>query len=144
MRFLMLMIPAVYQGPEGNNPEFNPPPGLVEKMMKYNEDMANAGMVIAMDGLQPMAKGGRVSFAGGKGTITDGPFVEAKEVVGGFWIIRANSKEEALEWASRCPAQDGDVVEVRQIFDMDDYPEEVQKVVDSSPLKETMLSEGPQ
>ncbi|MBX3117590.1 MAG: YciI family protein [Fimbriimonadaceae bacterium] len=144
MRFLMLMIPAVYQGPEGNNPEFDPPPGLVEKMMKYNEDLANAGMVIAMDGLQPMAKGGRVSFSGGKGTITDGPFVEAKEVVGGFWIIRANSKEEALEWAARCPAQDGDVVEVRQIFDMDDYPEEVQKVVDSSPLKETMLSEGPQ
>lgn len=142
MRFLMLMIPAGYQGPEGNNPDFNPPVELVEAMMKFNEDLAKAGMLIALDGLHPMAKGGRASFSGGKATVTDGPFVEAKEVVGGFWIIRAKSKEEALEWAARCPALDGDIVEVRQIFDMEDYPEVIQEVADSSIVKDALAAEG--
>lgn len=142
MRFMMLMIPAGYQGPEGINPEFNPPVELVEAMMKYNEDLANAGMLIALDGLMPIAKGGRVTFQGGKPTVVDGPYAEAKEVLGGYWVIRAKSKEEAMAWAAKCPALDGDIVEVRQIFDMEDYPEVIQEVADSSTVKDALAAEG--
>ncbi len=142
MRFMMLMIPAGYQGPEGINPDFNPPVELVEAMMKYNEDLAKAGMLIALDGLMPIARGGRVMFSDGKPTVVDGPYTEAKEVLGGYWVIRAKSKEEAMEWAAKCPAMDGDIVEVRQIFDMEDYPEVIQDVADSSTVKDALAAEG--
>lgn len=127
----MMIIPRVYQpdtpASERAGEGFTPPADAVAKMMKYNEELAKAGALVSLDGLHPQAKGARVGFAGGKPHVTDGPFIEAKEVIGGYWIIRAKSKEEALEWARRVPAADGDVIEVRQIFEMSDFPEDVQK-----------------
>ena len=133
MRFMMLMIPGVYQGAEGRKiaADFAPGAEDVAKMMKYNEDLAKAGVLVSLDGLQPPAKGARISFPAGKPRVTDGPFTESKEVLGGYWIIQVNSKEEAIEWAKRCPAQSADVIEVRQVFEMSDFPADVQKAADS-------------
>ena len=128
MRFLMLMIPAVYQpGAEPNAVQHSgvPDPESAARMMKLNEELHAAGALLALDGLHPLSKGARVSYRGGKPVVTDGPFAEAKEVVGGYWIIKVGSKDEAVEWARRVPAADGDIVEVRQIFDMSDFPAEV-------------------
>jgi len=134
MRFMMLMIPEVYQGDQAKQltPDFAPHVEDVEKMTKYNEDLAKAGALISLDGLHPLKNGARVSFAGGKPKVTDGPYTESKEVLGGYWLINAKSKEEAVEWAKRVPARSGDVIEVRQVFDMSDFPPEVQKAADSA------------
>ena len=134
MRFMMLMIPRVYQGAEGRSigSDFAPGAKDVAKMTKYNEDLSKAGVLLSLDGLHPVAKGARVSFAGGKPKVTDGPFTEAKEVLGGYWIIQVNSKEEAVEWAKRCPAQAGDVIELRQVFEMTDFPTDVRKAAENS------------
>jgi hypothetical protein len=134
---MMLMIPRVYQGAEGKNvgTDFAPSAKDVEKMMIYNEELAKAGALIALDGLQPTIKGARVSFSGGKPTVTDGPFTEMKEVLGGYWMIQVRSKEEAVQWARRCPAQDGDVIEVRQVFEISDFPADVQNAAESSTVK---------
>jgi hypothetical protein len=133
MRFMMLMIPAVYQGANGKNirADFAPPADAVEKMTKYNEALAKAGALLALDGLHPTTKGVRVSFSGGRPSVTDGPFAESKEVLGGYWMIKVRSREEAIEWARRVPAADGDVIEIRQVFDMEDFPPEVRKAADS-------------
>ena len=133
MRFMMLMIPGVYQGKSGAELKegFVPSAEAVSKMMKFNFDMGNAGVLVTLDGLHPAAKGARVSFNDGAGAVTDGPFAETKEVVGGYWIIKVNSKQEAIEWALKCPAEDGDAIEIRQLFDMEDFPEEVQEEVKS-------------
>jgi hypothetical protein len=134
MRFVMFMIPRVYQPdtpPEQRAGEgFTPPAEAVAKMMKFNEELAKAGVLISLDGLRPLAKGARVAFARGKPTVTDGPFVEAKEVVGGFWMIQAKSKEEAVNWVKRCPAAEGDVIEIRQVFEASDFPPDVKEAAD--------------
>jgi hypothetical protein len=122
MRFMMFMIPNI---PEGD--DWMPSPEAVATMTKYNAELTKAGVLLALDGLHSASTGARVSFAGGKATVTDGPFAEAKEVIGGYWLIEVKSKDEALEWAKRCPADDGQVIEVRQVFEMDDFPPEVQK-----------------
>jgi hypothetical protein len=130
MRFMMMMIPKVYQSK--NVPaDFAPPADAVEKMMKYNEELAKAGALIALDGLHPIANGFRVSFGGGKPNVTDGPFAETKEVIGGYWMINVESKEKAIEWAKKIPADPGDVIEVRQVFEMEDFPEDVQRAADN-------------
>jgi hypothetical protein len=121
MRFMMVMIPNIKEE------NWMPSVEAVAAMNKYNESLTKAGVLLSLDGLQPPAKGARVSFSGGKPKITDGPFAEAKEVIGGYWMIQVKSKAEAVEWASRCPAADGDVIEVRQVFEMSDFPPEVQK-----------------
>lgn len=140
MKFLMMMIPRVYQpdtpAAERAGEGFAPPADAVAKMMKYNEELAKAGALVALDGLHPIAKGARVSFASGKPKITDGPFIESKEVIGGYWIIQAKSKEEAVEWGRRVPAAEGDVIEIRQIFEMCDFPEDVKKAADSPTVRE--------
>jgi hypothetical protein len=130
---MMLMIPRVYQGKEGKNvgQDFAPDADDVSKMMKYNEDLVKAGMLLSGEGLHPAAKGARVSFAGGNSRVTDGPFAEVKEVLGGYWMIQAKSKEEAIQWARRCPARDGDVIEIRQVFEMSDFPPDVQKAAEN-------------
>ena len=126
MRFLMLMIPAVYQpGADAGAASGMPDAETVAPMMRFNEELKAAGALVALDGLYPLSGGARVSFKGGKPLVTDGPFAEAKEVIGGYWIIRTGSKAEAVEWASRCPAAPGDVIEVRQIMDMEDFPDAV-------------------
>jgi hypothetical protein len=124
MRFMMLVIPKGYaQADKGAMPSAE----LVAKMSKYNEALRKAGTLLALDGLHPQATGSRVSFSSGRGTVTDGPFAEAKEAIGGYWMIQVKSKEEALEWATRAPMQDGDVIEVRQVQEMSDFPPEIQK-----------------
>ena len=122
----MLMIPKGY---ETAAPGTMPDAQAVAAMMKYNESLRQAGVLLALDGLHPPSMGARVSFSGGKPKVTDGPFAEAKEVLGGYWMIQVKSKEEAVEWAKRCPAAEGDVIELRQVFEMEDFPPEVQKAV---------------
>ena len=121
MRFMMLMIPNI---PDG---DWMPSPEAVSTMSKYNEELSKAGVLLALDGLHPPGSGVRVSFPGGKATVTDGPFAEAKEVIGGYWLIDVKSKEEAVEWAKRCPGSDHEVIEIRQIFEIADFPPEVQQ-----------------
>ena len=139
MRFMMVMIPRVYQpdAPLGEKAGdgFAPPAEAVAKMMKFNEKLAKAGALIALDGLHPSSKGARVAFAGGKPQVTDGPFTEAKEVIGGYWMIEAKSKGEALGWAKRCPAADGDVIEVRQVFEVTDFPQDVRNAADNPTVR---------
>lgn len=123
MRFMMLVIPKAY---ETATADFVPPAELVAKMTRYNDSLRKAGVLLGLDGLAPPAKAVRVSFSNEKPRVTDGPFAEAKEVVGGYWIIQARSREEAVEWAKRAPMLDGDVIEVRQISEMEDFPADVQ------------------
>jgi hypothetical protein len=135
MRFMMFMIPRIYQPdtPPGERAGegFAPSAEAIVRMMKFNEELAKAGALIALDGLQPDSKGARVAFAGGKPKATDGPFAETKEVIGGYWMIEVKSKEEAVVWAMRCPASDGDVIEVRQVFEMSDFPPDVREAADN-------------
>jgi hypothetical protein len=127
MRFMMLMIPKGY---EQAKPGTMPDAKAVAAMMKYNQELQKAGVLLALEGLHPPSMGARVSFAGGKPKVTDGPFAEAKEVVGGYWMIQAKSREEAIEWASRCPASDNEVIEIRQVQEMSDFSPEVQKAAE--------------
>jgi hypothetical protein len=130
MRFMMLMIPKGYeQAAPGTMPDAKG----VEAMMKYNEALQKAGVLLALDGLHPPSMGARVSFAGGKPKVTDGPFAEAKEVLGGYWMIQVNSKQEAIEWASRCPASDNEVIEIRQVQEMSDFPPDVREAAAKLP-----------
>lgn len=124
MRFMMLMIPKGY---EQAAPGAMPSAEQIAAMMKYNEALTKAGVLLALDGLHPPAAGARVSFSGGKPTVIDGPFSEAKEVIGGYWMIQVKSKAEAVEWASRCPASDNEVIEIRQVQEMSDFPPELQR-----------------
>lgn len=126
MRFMMLMIPGGY---EAAAPGTMPDAGAVAAMMKYNEELRAAGVLLALDGLHPPSMGARVSFAGGKPKVTDGPFAEAKEVLGGYWILDVKSRDEAIAWATRCPASNNEVIEVRQIQEFADFPADVQEVV---------------
>jgi hypothetical protein len=124
MRFMMLVIPKGYEtAAPGTMPEAK----AVEAMMKYNESLQKAGVLLALDGLHPPSMGARVTFQGGKPKVTDGPFIEAKEVLGGYWMIQVKSKEEAIEWASRCPMGDNEIIEIRQVQEMADFPADVQE-----------------
>jgi len=124
MRFMLLMIPKGYEKAE---PGTMPDAKAVAAMMKYNESLQKAGVLLALDGLHPPSMGARISFAGGRPMVTDGPFTEAKEVLGGYWMIQVKSKEEAVEWASRCPASDSEVIEVRQVMEFTDFPPDVKE-----------------
>ena len=124
MQFMMLMIPKGY---EKAAPDTVPDAKAVEAMMKYNESLQKAGVLLALDGLHPPSTGARVSFPGGRPKVTDGPFAEAKEVIGGYWMIQVKSKGEAIEWAKRCPAGENEVIEIRQVQEMSDFPADVQK-----------------
>ena len=124
MRFMMLMIPNV------SEQDYGPTPEAVAAMTKYNQELTAAGVLLSLDGLAPPAAGARVSFAGGRPSVTDGPFTEAKEIVGGYWMIQARSREEAIEWARRCPAADGDVIEIRQVYELEDFPEEIRAALE--------------
>ena len=126
MRFMMLMIPSGY---ETAAPGTMPPAEAVAAMMKYNEALKDAGVLITLDGLHPPSMGARVSFAGGKPVVTDGPFTEAKEVLGGYWMIEVKSREEAIAWAKRCPASGNEIIEIRQVQEMADFPADVQEAV---------------
>ena len=119
MRFMMFVY--------GSDADAGPTLEMVEAMNRYNEELAKAGALLALDGLHPPSTATRLTFSGAdRPTVTDGPFTEAKEFVGGYWIIQARSKEEAIEWASRAPIGDG-TIEVRRIADMSDYSPEIQE-----------------
>jgi hypothetical protein len=124
MRFMMLMIPLGY---ETAPPDVQLDPERVLAMMKYNEALKDAGVLITLDGLHPPSMGARVSFATGKPLVTDGPFTEAKEVLGGYWMIDVNSREEAIAWAKRCPASSNEIIEIRQVQEITDFSPEVQQ-----------------
>jgi hypothetical protein len=138
MRFMMLMIPKGY---ENAAPGQMPDAKAVAAMTKYNESLQKAGVLLALDGLHPPSMGARVSFSGGKPKVTDGPFSEAKEVIGGYWMIQVKSREEAIEWASRCPASDNEVIEVRQVMEFSDFPPDVQQAAAGS--SEMQAQAGP-
>jgi hypothetical protein len=123
MRFMMLMIPKGY---EDAAPGTSPPADRVAAMMKYNESLQKAGVLLSLDGLHPPSMGARVTFPGGKSKVVDGPFSEAKEVLGGYWMIDVRSREDAIEWAKRCPATENETIEVRQVQEMSDFPADVQ------------------
>jgi hypothetical protein len=130
MRFMLLMIPRGYErAAAGTMPDAE----RVAAMMRYNADLQRAGVLLALDGLHPPSMGARVSFRGGKPRITDGPFPEAKEVVGGYWMIDVKSRDEALQWAARCPASDDEVIEVRQVQELGDFPPDVQAAATGLP-----------
>jgi hypothetical protein len=127
MRFMMIMFEKDYGTAK---PGWVPDLKSMEKMGQYNEQLGKAGVLLALDGLTPPATmSARVTFKSGKSKVTDGPFTEVKEVVGGYWIIQVKSPEEALEWASRIPGEDNVTVEVRRMFDITDFDPEAQKEI---------------
>jgi hypothetical protein len=136
MRFMMLMIPKGY---EKAAPGTMPDAKHVAEMMKYNEELQKAGVLLTLDGLQPPSTGARVSFAGGKPMVTDGPFIETKEVLGGYWMIKVKSKQEAVDWAKKCPGLDNEVIEVRQVHEMTDFPADVQEAAAKFPEIQSKL-----
>jgi hypothetical protein len=120
MRFMML-VKASKDSEAGALPSKE----LLAAMGQFNEEMAKAGVLLAGEGLQASSKGARITFSGSKRTVTDGPFAETKELLAGFWMIQVKSKAEAIAWASRVPFADGEVVEVRQVFEASDFPADV-------------------
>jgi hypothetical protein len=126
MRFMMFMYPQI------EDVDWNPSAEDVAAMGRYNKELRKAGMLLALDGLKPPSEGASVVFEGGGSRVVDGPFTEAKEVVGGYWLIQARSTEEAIEWAKRCPGQDCRI-EVRPVFEMEDFPQDVQDAIDHDP-----------
>ncbi len=126
MRFMMLMIPKVYQDP---NYDDMPSADAVGEMMKFNVSMSDAGVMLSGEGLHPLSKGARVSYPGGQPSVTDGADVKATDVLGGYWMIEVKSLDEALEWATRCPVDDGDIIELRQVQEMEDFSDDVQDLI---------------
>ena len=127
MRFMMIVIPKGYGAAA---PDAVPDANAVARMMEYNRSLQKAGVLLALDGLLPPSAGARVAYTDGKATVTDGPFAEVKEVIGGYWIIQVRSREEAIEWARRAPMSNHEIIEVRQIFEMGDFPADVQKAAE--------------
>jgi hypothetical protein len=119
MRFMMLVIPKGY---ESAAPDAVPSVEGIARMAEYNKSLQQAGVLLGLDGLFPPSAGARVTFSEGKPTVTDGPFSEAKEIVGGYWIIQASSREEAIEWAKRAPMTNNETIEVRRIYEKSDFP----------------------
>lgn len=126
MRFMMLMIPLGY---ESAPPDVQLDPERVAAMMRYNEALKDAGVLITLEGLHPPSMGARVSFAGGKPVVTDGPFAETKEVLGGYWMIEVASRDDAIAWAKRCPASENEIIEIRQVQEMADFSDDVQQAL---------------
>ncbi len=116
MRF-MVMVPANAESEAGVLPDET----ILAAMGKFNEEMVKAGVLLAGEGLQPSSKGARIRFAGGKTTVIDGPFTESKELIAGFWLIQVKSQEEAIAWMSRAPFDGGAELEIRQVFEQDDF-----------------------
>lgn len=127
MRYMMLMIPGGYATAA---PDAMPTAEAVQAMMKYNDALKAAGVLLSLDGLHPPSAGARVSFKGGKPLVVDGPFAETKEVLGGYWMIDVASRADAIDWARRCPASENDIIEVRQVQEMADFPEDVRKAAE--------------
>jgi hypothetical protein len=130
MRFMMLMIPKGY---EKAAPGTMPDAKAVAAMMLYNQSLQKAGVLLGLEGLHPPSMGARITFTGRKPTTIDGPFIETKEVLGGYWMIQVKSKEEAIKWASRCPASDNEVIEIRQVQEFSDFSDDIKKAAAKFP-----------
>ncbi|MGA7671272.1 MAG: YciI family protein [Nitrolancea sp.] len=130
MRFMMF----IYPNPETETDYPMPSAEEVAVMMKFNQQMLDAGVMLTGEGLHPTSKGARVRFKNGRPQVTDGPFTETKEVLGGYWMLQVHSKEEAIEWAKRVPIEDERaLIELRQVFDMEDFPPDVQQAAGFAP-----------
>ncbi len=116
MRF-MIIVKASADSEAGRMPST----GLLEAMGKYNEELVNAGVMLAGEGLHPSAKGVRIRFSGKNRTVIDGPFAETRELIAGFWLIQVKSRDEAIEWVKRAPMEEGDEIEIRQVFEAEDF-----------------------
>ena len=127
MKYMLLLF-----NEESSSP---PDPSEMARWQAFGEGAAKVATQIAGAALQPSTTATVVSVRDGKRITMDGPFIETKEVVGGYWMIQVNSKEEAIEWARRCPAGDGDVIEVRQVFEMSDFPADVQRAADNPTVR---------
>jgi hypothetical protein len=121
MQFMILMIPSVYRNNKELGPNFVPDPKLMEEMTKFNQQLSKSVKLLSLNGLHPLTKGARLSFSKGKATVTDGPFIETKEVLGGYWLVEAKSKDELVKLMQNCPAEEGDTIEIRQIFGDEDF-----------------------
>lgn len=119
MRFMMIV-----KADKNSEAGVLPSKELVAAMGKFNQEMIDAGVMLAGDGLHPTSKGARIKFSGGKSTVTDGPFTDAKDLISGFWVIQVKSKGEAIEWAKRVPFVEGEI-EVRQVFEASDFPADI-------------------
>jgi hypothetical protein len=113
----MVIVPANKDSEAGVLPDQE----ILTKMGKFNEEMVKAGVMLAGEGLQATSKGARIKFSGGKTTVTDGPFTESKELIAGFWLIQVKNKDEAIAWMKRAPFDGGTVIEIRQVFEADDF-----------------------
>ena len=133
MRF-MVIVKADKNSEAGALPDEK----LLAEMGKYNEELAKAGVLLAGEGLHPSSKGARVRFSGMKRTVVNGPFPETKDLVAGFWMFQVKSKEEAIEWAKRCPARNNEVIEIREVQEMADFPADVRKVLEKFPAMPNM------
>lgn len=139
MRFMMLMIPKGYEkAAPGTMPEDSK---AIEAMMAYNRSLQEAGILLSLDGLRPPSEGARVSFAGGTPKVVDGPFSEAKECLGGYWMIKVNSRAEAIEWAKKCPGSENETIEIRQVQEMEDFPQHVQAAIADFPDMQTSIGQ---
>lgn len=141
MRFMMLMIPKGY---ERAAPGTMPDAAAVAAMMAYNEALQKAGVLVTLDGLHPPSMGARVSFSNGKPSVIDGPFAEAKEVLGGYWMIDVRSKQEAIDWAMRCPASNNEVIEIRRVQEFLDFPPDVREAAARYPEIQTEIKAATQ
>ena len=127
MRF-MIIVKADKNSEAGVLPDQK----ILTEMGKFNEQLVKAGVMLAGEGLQPSSKGARVRFSGDKRTVIDGPLTEAIELIGGFWLRQVKSKEVAVEWSKRAPMLDGDIIEVRQVQEIEDFPEDVRRAAGRS------------
>lgn len=129
MRFMVMAIPEEHGLAVPNGA---PSAEAVAKMVEYDKSLQKAGVLLARDALFPRSTGARISSMDGKPTVTDGPFAEAREVIGGYWILQVRSREEAIEWAKRAPMANDEVIEVRQIHEWSDFPEDARKAAEES------------
>lgn len=127
MRFIMMVMP---EGRGSAAPDGAPSPEAVAKRMDYRKSLQKAGVLLALDELFPPSTGARIAYTDGKATVSEGPFAEAKEGIGGYWIIHVRSREEAIEWARRAPMSNSEVIEVRRIHERPDFPEDARKAAE--------------
>src|SRR5262245_58909364 len=120
MQFMMLMIPSGYRDNKKPGPDF-PDLKEMDKMTRFNKELSKSVKLLSLNGLHPLTSGARLSFSNGKATVTDGPFIETKEVLGGYWLVEAKSKDELVKLMQNCPAEEGDTIEIRQIFGDEDF-----------------------
>lgn len=120
MQFMILMIPSVYR--DNKKPEWTTPdPKAMEKMGQFNERLGKKVTILSLNGLHPLTSGARLSFSKGKATVTDGPAIQTKDVLGGYWLVEAESKDQLVKLMQDCPAEDGDIIEIRKVFGEEDF-----------------------